>query len=220
MGAAMSLSVIGSGFGRTGTMSLKIALDKLGLGPCHHMEEVVEHPEQLDHWRAAARAEPVDWETVYNGYRSTVDWPGAQFWQDLAKAYPDAKIIHTIRPAQSWWESYSRTIAKILAATGTSGVNHEIATIPEMAFAIVAEQAFAGRYGDKEAAIKAFEKRTADVVSSIDAERLLVFNVSDGWQPLCDFLDLPVPNEPFPRSNDQDAFVAQFGSMAERAFGS
>lgn len=215
----MSLSVIGSGFGRTGTMSLKIALERLGLGPCHHMEEVMEHPEQLDHWCAAAKGEAVDWDTVYAGYRSTVDWPGAHFWRDLAKAYPDARIIHTIRPVQSWWNSYSRTIAKILGATGTSGVDHEMKTIPQMAFAIVAEQTFAGSYDDKEATIKAFEKCTDDVVSSIDAERLLVFEVSDGWQPLCDFLDLPVPNEPFPRSNNQDAFIEQFGSLAEGAFG-
>ena len=88
-----------------------------------------------------------------------------------------------------------------------------------MAYAIVAEQTFGGSYDDKEAAIKAFEKRTDDVVSSIDVERLLVFEVSDGWQPLCDFLDLPVPNEPFPRSNNQDAFIEQFGHMAEGAFG-
>ncbi len=218
-GELMSLSVIGSGFGRTGTMSLKIALDKLGLGPCHHMEEVTDHPEQLDHWRAAAKGEPVDWGTVYSGYGSTVDWPGAHFWRDLAKAYPDARIIHTIRPVQSWWESYSRTIAMILDAAGPSGVNHELKTIPEMAYAIIAEQTFGGSHDDKEAAIKAFEKRTDDVVSSIGAERLLVFNVSDGWQPLCEFLELPVPNEPFPHSNDQDAFFAQFGSLAESAPG-
>ena len=219
MGVSMSLSVIGSGFGRTGTMSLKIALEKLGLGPCHHMEEVMEHPEQLDHWRAVARGEPVDWGAVYSGYGSTVDWPGAQFWQELAKTYPDTKVIHTIRPAENWWESFSRTIARILAAHEAGSVDHEMATIPGMAYAVVAEQVFAGCYSDKEAAIKIFEERTADVVASIDAERLLVFNVSDGWQSLCDFLDLPVPNEPFPRSNDQDAFVAQFGGMAEGAFG-
>ena len=107
-----------------------------------------------------------------------------------------------------------------MAATGTSGANHEMQTLPEMAYALIAEQTFAGSYDDKGAAIEAFVKRTDDVVSSIDAERLLVFEVSDGWQPLCDFLELPVPNEPFPRSNDQDAFIELFGNLAEGAFGS
>jgi hypothetical protein len=218
-GVLMTLSVIGSGFGRTGTMSLKIALEKLGLGPCHHMEEVMEHPEQLDHWCAAAKGEPVDWDKVYSGYRSTVDWPGARFWRDLANAYPDAKIIHTTRPAQSWWESYSRTIATIMDATRTRGVNDEIKTIQDMAYAIVAEQTFGGSHDDKEVVVKAFETHADDLISSIAAERLLVFNVSEGWQPLCDFLELPVPDEPFPRSNDQDAFTAQFGSLAEISSG-
>ena len=103
----MSLTVIGSGFGRTGTMSLKRALEKLGLGPCHHMEEVAANPEQLVHWSALVRGEQVDWDQVYAGYRSTVDWPGAQFWRELAAAYPEAKVIHSSRSAESWWASLS-----------------------------------------------------------------------------------------------------------------
>ncbi len=107
----MPLSIIGSGFGRTGTMSLKLALEQLGFGPCHHMEEVMDHPGQFGHWQAAARGEAMDWESVYQGYRSTVDWPGAHSWQELAETYPEAKVIHTLRPAEEWWGSYSTTIA-------------------------------------------------------------------------------------------------------------
>ena len=151
--------VIGSGFGRTGTMSLKIALEQLGLGPCHHMEEVMDHPEQLDYWRAAAKGKSVLWDEVYNGYRSTVDWPGAHYWRQLAAVYADAKVIHTIRPPESWWASYSKTIAMVLSEFGSGDVKHEMKTIPEMAHAIIAEQTFGSRCDDKLAAIGAFEKQ-------------------------------------------------------------
>ena len=202
----MSLSVIGSGFGRTGTMSLKIALEHLGFGPCHHMEEVMDHPGQLRHWRSAAKGEPVAWEEVYAGYQSTVDWPGAHYWHELAEEYPDAKIIHTIRPAEKWWASYSKTIAVVLSEAGSGDVEHRMEIIPQMAHAIIAEQTFGAECDDKVAAIKAFEKRTQDVKAAIAADRLLVFDVSEGWEPLCSFLAVPVPEQPFPRSNDPDAF--------------
>ena len=202
----MTLSVIGSGFDRTGTKSLKIALEQLGLGPCHHMEEVADHPEQLDGWRVAAKGEPVNWQDIYAGYRSTVDWPGAHYWRELAEAYPDAKVIHTTRPSEKWWASFSNTIAKILTEIGSGDISQEIETIPEMAHAIVAEQTFGGRCADKDVALEAFEKRQADVLSSIDAERLLVFEVSQGWEPLCEFLGVPVPGEAFPRSNNREEF--------------
>lgn len=203
----MSLSVIGSGFGRTGTMSLKIALEHLGFGPCHHMEEVMDHPDQLEHWRAAAKGEIVNWDEVFNGYRSTVDWPGAHYWRQLATAYPDAKVIHTTRPADDWWGSYSKTILMVLSEAGSGDVNHEMRTIPEMAHAIVAEQTFGSKCDDKIAALNAFDKRAKDVVSSIPPDRLLVFEVTDGWEPLCDFLNVPVPDQVFPRSNNLDEFM-------------
>jgi hypothetical protein len=157
-------------------MSLKIALDQLGLGPCHHMEEVLDHPHQLDYWRAAAKHEPVNWDEVYSGYRSTVDWPGAHYWRELAELYPEAKVIHTTRSPESWWASYSKTIAMVLSEAGSGDVNHEVRTMPEMAHAIVADQTFKSRCDDKTAALKAFEKRTSDVISTIAPERLLVFS--------------------------------------------
>lgn len=210
----MPLSIIGSGFGRTGTMSLKLALEQLGLGPCHHMEEVMDHPEQFRHWRAAARGETVDWETVYEGYRSTVDWPGAHYWQELAETYPEAKVIHTLRPAEEWWVSYSTTIAMLLTEAGSGDLEHEMRTIPEMAHAIIADQTFGSSCDDKSAALRAFEKRTEAVKSTVAPERLLVFEVKDGWGPLCDFLGVPAPREPFPRSNDHAAFWELVSKLA------
>jgi hypothetical protein len=111
----MALSVIGSGFGRTGTRSLKDALDQLGFGPCHHMEEVFPNPRQVDYWCAVARNEPVDWDDVFAGYGAQIDWPGAHVWRELAAAYPDARVIHSVRPAEAWWSSFSGTIGKFLA---------------------------------------------------------------------------------------------------------
>src|SRR5271168_2365452 len=112
----MTLEVIGSGFGRTGTMSLKRALDQLGFGPCHHMEEVFANPGQVPHWQALAAGQAVDWNLVFAGYRSQVDWPGAHYWRELAAAYPRAKVIHTERPEQLWWKSFSATIAVVLGS--------------------------------------------------------------------------------------------------------
>jgi hypothetical protein len=91
-------------------MSLKLALEQLDLGPCHHGDEVFANPEQLPAWAAAVNGGAVDWDAVYAGYESTADWPGASFWQPLADHYPDAKVILTLRETESWWQSYSSTI--------------------------------------------------------------------------------------------------------------
>jgi hypothetical protein len=111
----MSLKIIGSGFGRTGTMSTKLALEQLGFGPCHHMVEVMENPAQPAKWKAIAAGQKVDWEDVFDGYRSQVDWPGAAVWQQTAAAFPDAKVLHTERPEDAWWNSFSVTIGKFFA---------------------------------------------------------------------------------------------------------
>jgi hypothetical protein len=211
----MPLSIIGSGFGRTGTMSLKLALERLGFGPCHHMDEVMSHPDQLTAWCSAARGEPVDWEAVLAGYRSTVDWPAAHYWRQLAESYPAARIIHTTRSPESWWESYSTTIARVLASAADGEQGGTMTTIPEMAHAIIAEQTFGSACDDREAAIAAFKKRDADVVAAIPSERLLVFRPGDGWQPLCEFLGVAVQEGPFPHANDRAGFWSRFGDLAD-----
>src|SRR5215218_1360168 len=109
----MNLEVIGAGFGRTGTMSLKATLEELGFGPCYHMREVFEHPEHIGQWRAAMRGEPVDWERILGDYRATVDWPGCTFYDELLERNPDAKVILTVRDPQRWYESACDTIYRI-----------------------------------------------------------------------------------------------------------
>src|SRR5260370_35399633 len=98
----MVLAVIGSGFGRTGTRSLKDALEELGFGPCHHMEEIFEHPDQVPYWQAIATGKTVDWNAAFEGYGAQVDWPGAHVWRQLAAAFPEANVVTRVRPEASW----------------------------------------------------------------------------------------------------------------------
>jgi hypothetical protein len=197
----MSLSIIGSGFGRTGTKSLKDALEQLGFGPCHHMHEILEHPEQVAHWQALARGEAPDWDVVFSGYLSQVDWPGAHYWRELAHAFPDAKVVHTVRPEDRWWASFSRSIAKL------SHVYPDLDLPPHAKDILDAWTVFAGKptFGDgiedRDTALAAFRLRTEQVRAAIAADRLLVFAVAQGLQPLCDFLGVAVPDRPFPHHN-------------------
>lgn len=207
----MALSVIGSGFGRTGTRSLKDALDLLGFGPCHHMEEVFPNPAQIDHWCAVARGEPVEWTAVFDGYGSQIDWPGAHVWRELAAAYPDAKVIHSVRPEESWWNSFNGTIGKFLVVGDGIPLPPPVAMMGQAVDVMVGAQTFGGRAADKDHAIATYHAREAEVRAAIAPERLLVFDVAEGWEPLCAFLDVPVPDTPFPRTNDRDAFWAKLG---------
>lgn len=210
----MTLSVIGAGFGRTGTMSLKMALEQLGFGPCHHMEELFENPDQLPHWQAAAAGGAVDWDAAFSGYNASIDWPSAHYWRELAAHFPDAKVILSVRPAENWWQSFSGTIQKVLEE-GENIADPYIHGVVQMANAVITEQTFAGSLADKDSVIAAFEQRTQDVRAAIPADRLLEFDVREGWQPLCGFLDCPVPDGDFPRSNSVDEFWAKFGAGLE-----
>jgi hypothetical protein len=206
----MSLKVIGSGFGRTGTMSTKMALEQLGLGPCHHMVEVMGNPAQPPHWAALADGAEVDWAEVFDGYGAQVDWPGAAVWDHTAVAFPDAKVIHTERPEDAWWASFSGTIGKFFALRPTLDLPPPIAAIFETMDRLFIRDAF-GTGLDRDRAITAYRRNNARVRATIPAGRLLVFTPSDGWEPLCRFLGVPVPDGPFPRSNARDEFWAHFG---------
>lgn len=201
----MPLEVIGAGFGRTGTNSLKLALEQLGLGPCHHMFEVRDNPRQLRDWEYAAAGKAVDWRRVFRDYRSQVDWPGARYWRELAQVFPDAKVILTVREPNAWFDSVKATILPFLAGRGTHSSDH-VNALAEMANETVARQVFHGRMTDREEAIAVFDKHVAEVQSVIPAQRLLTFDVSQGWEPLCAFLGKPVPDNPFPVTNSSREF--------------
>lgn len=216
----MELQVIGAGFGRTGTMSLKAALERLGFAPCDHMSEVFLHPERAQLWMEAVEAKaegiPFDWERLYGGYRATTDWPGAFFWRELAAAYPEAKVILSVRDPERWYESMLRTVyairhdpeagQRVAAMLGDT----DLAWMPRLVDAIGFDGTFAGRFTDRAYAIEVFNQHIADVVSEIPAERLMLFEPRDGWEPLCTFLEVPVPEgESFPHLNDAATFVAR-----------
>lgn len=201
----MALSVIGAGFGRTGTLSLKLALERLGFGPCYHMEEVIRRPERFAAWTAAVTSPAPDWDGLFEGYGATVDWPAATFWRQLAAHYPNAKVILSLRDPESWFESTQKTIFNpaLLAATtpvAAEMLGHTIGSL------------FEKGVNDRESAIRAFERHNAEVIASLPRDRLLVFEAKEGWAPLCAFLGCEVPDEPYPRVND----TADFKKIADQ----
>ncbi len=207
----MTLSVIGSGFGRTGTKSMYDALGILGLGPCHHMHEVLGTPGQADIWRAVA-ADPgsADWAEVFRGYRAQVDWPGARVWHEASIAFPQAKVIHTERPEEDWWNSYSKTIGAFFTHAPDLPLPPPIKELFGWMKPFIVDQVM-GDHTSKEAALAAYRANNRKVREVIPAGRLLVFNVAEGWGPLCAFLGVPVPDAPFPQTNARKEFWETFG---------
>jgi len=200
----MTLKVIGSGLGRTGTKSLKTALELLGFAPCHHMIEVFMHPESVPLWVEAGKGR-ADWNAIYAGYAATVDYPGAGFWRELAQAYPDAKILHTVRDPDRWFESTQETIF----------APNTFATDPPEAFKPFFETVTRGirdHIHDRDFMLAHFKRHTDEVLAAIPRERLLVYRVSEGWEPLCKFLGVPVPGTPFPTENTREEFKARIAS--------
>jgi hypothetical protein len=201
----MPLSVIGAGFGRTGTLSLRIALERLGLGPCYHMLEVFQHPKHIRLWDRAADGKPVDWEKLLGGYRSAVDWPVCAFYWELAMRYPEAKVILTVREPESWYRSAAETILRVMTQPLPEG-DAVLQAQLRMARKLIVEQTLGGWYENREHAIAVYERHNAAVKRTIPPERLLVYEVAHGWEPLCRFLGLPVPEEPFPQVNTTEEF--------------
>ncbi|MFN2560778.1 MAG: sulfotransferase family protein [Jatrophihabitans sp.] len=193
----MALQVIGPGLGRTGTYSLKLALERLLGGRCHHMAEVLADPERhLPLWAPALRGEAVDWEEVFAGYVAQVDFPGAAFWRELSDAFPDALIVLSTRPAEDWYRSAASTIFQLDDDHGSSP------------FRNLWREWFGNPSDDRATLIAAYERHYTAVRSAIAPDRLLEWTVADGWAPLCERLSVPVPDEPFPWTNTTDQFRA------------
>ena len=199
----MALKVIGAGVGRTGTYSLKLAINKLELGPCHHMEEVLhDMPMHVPLWLAAVAGEP-DWSQIYDGYESAVDWPTACFFRELLREFPSAKFVLTQRDPERWADSFGATIYKLLA--GRDQAPQEMRAWLDMANDVIAKTGFPAGL-DRDGLIKAFIAHNDAVKETIPASQLLVFEVKQGWEPLCTFLDAPIPAEEFPRTNHREEF--------------
>ena len=201
----MALKVVGTGFGRTGTNSLKLALEQLGFGPCHHMFEVRDNPKQLPFWQSAAAGQLPDWDAVFAEYGACVDWPAARFWREIAAHYPKAKVLHSERSPESWIKSVHATIYPAMQSRNDQepgGFRDRLL----MAHELIVEQTFDGRMDDPDHAMAVFRAHGEEVRRTIPAERLLVYEVGQGWEPLCAFLEVPVPDTPFPRANSTAEF--------------
>jgi hypothetical protein len=199
----MALKVIGSGLGRTGTMSLKLALEQLGFARCYHMIEVFMNPQNVPLWIGAAEGKP-EWDKLFEGYAATVDYPAAHFWRELAAYYPHAKVLHSVRDPDKWFESTQATIFSAQNKARVEGM-------PEMRrfFDLTVNSEFGDKITDRDFMVAYFRRHTEEVKAAIPKERLLVYEAGQGWEPLCKLLDVPVPATPFPRENTRDEFVGR-----------
>ena len=208
------MKIIGAGFGRTGTTSLKAALETLGFGPAYHLTEVFTHPDHVRFWEAACRGERVDWAGFLAGYGVTVDWPACAFYAELMEAFPEAPVILTVREPERWYRSTLSTIYGIhrissgpppvrLALTLAGLFAPGVTGIVRLADEIVWKDTFEGRFGDESHAIETYQRHNDEVKRRVPPGRLLVFEVRKGWEPLCAFLGVEAPDEPFPHLNDK-----------------
>jgi len=202
------LRVVGAGLGRTGTNSLKLALERLTGGPCYHMVELFERPGDLPQWRGAVYGDPPDWRAFPAGYTATVDWPACAFWEGLAEAHPYAIVLLSVRDsAEQWWRSFEATIVDGLSRPVPAD-QPEWAERRQATLAML-ERTFTPRWREREQAMAAYESHNATVREAIPAGRLLEWRAGDGWEPICAALGVPVPDEAFPHVNSTEEFRAE-----------
>ncbi len=205
------MKIIGSGFGRTGTLSMKKALEELGFGPCYHMQEAVARPKHVKLWHEIATGNPGKWSAIFKNFESTVDFPASVYYKEIFEQYPDAKVIHTVREPERWYNSTKETIytAGTIFPKWLLRWVKPFRIVIEMQDLIIWQRLFNGRFEDKSYALQVFEDWTEEVKRVVPEDQLLVFSVKEGWGPLCQFLNVPVPNTPFPRVNDRKSMQRQ-----------
>lgn len=210
------LKVIGAGLGRTGTESLKQALEILGFGACYHMFELMKHPDHVQEWEKLERGEQPDYARLFDGYQSTVDFPACMFYREFMAQYPNAKVILTVRDADKWYDSAAKTIFRgtprfFIALAPLFGLFSRMARdfpkVDALGVRLVHERFFQGRKDDREHTKSIFNAWNEEVKRAVPPERLLVYEVREGWEPLCRFLDVPIPSAPFPHANSGENFV-------------
>lgn len=201
----MSLKVIGAGLPRTATWSQKLALEQLGFGPCYHMSEALEHPEHWPLWQTAGEGGPVDWAALFEGWGSTTDAPGCHFYQELAALFPDAKVVLSVRDFEKWFASTQNTVLTP-AVVGFHSARGSLPMVEAVGWGADP------RLHDKEGMRERYNRHNEEVQKTIPPERLLVYRVSDGWEPLCRFLGVPVPDAPFPQVNSTEEFKTMIAS--------
>ncbi|WP_420631020.1 sulfotransferase family protein [Candidatus Leptofilum sp.] len=213
----MSLKIIGSGFGRTGTLSLKAALEILGFAPCYHMQEVIKRPSHIKKWQQIADNQPVPWDDIFANFEAVVDFPASIFYQELLAAYPTAKVIHSVRDPERWYDSTAETIYRAAEnfPSWAAKIIPPLGNFIEMQEQIIWQRLFNGRFPDRTYAIQRFHDYTEEVKQHVPPEKLLIFQVKEGWEPLCDFLGVPVPDVPFPHVNDRENMLRDFKRLRQ-----
>jgi hypothetical protein len=195
----MGLQVIGAGLGRTATFSMKFALEHLGFGPCHHMSEVFgSGRRQVPLWLDVVAGKP-DWDAIFDGFAATTDYPSCTYWRELAEYYPDAKVVLTTRDPDSWFDSVNETIFSEAMQGSLAG-----SPVGAMMKGVVFDPFEGGDIRDRAFMTAWFTRRNQAVIDALPPERLLVYSPKQGWEPLCAFLGVPVPEGPFPRVNSRD----------------
>ena len=211
----MGLKIIGAGIGRTGTESLKLALEKLGFGKCYHMSELVRNPDHIVYWEALEEGKEVDLGALFKGYQSAVDIPTYLYYEKLMDAFPDAKVILTVRDPESWYRSASRTIFRpipkfFFLMASVVGIFSKRARMFPRIFRFVKRTGldglFGGRTSDAAYCQSVFQDWIKRVEETVPPDKLLVYKAGQGWEPLCRFMGVPVPDEPFPHSNRAGSF--------------
>lgn len=204
----MTLRIVGAGVGRTGTMSLKLALERLLGGPCYHMVEAFDRPDHIEAWHRAARGEMPDWAVMLSDYRAVVDWPACSFWPELSEAFPDALVLLSVRHPEDWWRSADRTI--FAASRRPRPDDPTYAAQRDMALAVIGSR-FTPRWSERDDAVAAYQASNARVRETVPPERLVEWRPGDGWGPLCEALGVPSPDEPFPHANTTAEFRQMVG---------
>lgn len=220
------MRVIGAGLPRTGTLTQKLALEQLGLGPCYHWVNVLADLEQVELWDRAMDGEG-PWEEVFAGCGATVDWPGGYFYKELIEVYPEAKVLLSVREEHSWERSFRQTIVALrhgeslmrLLSSARGEVDPRwhryLALVDRMFWG--PEGTFAAGWAEPQQLIDQMVRHNEEVKRIVAPERLLVWKVTEGWGPLCDFLGVEVPAEPLPHENDRETFMDRVSGGAIEA---
>jgi len=204
----MTVRVVGAGLGRTGTHSLKIALEQLLGGPCYHMIEVIGRPDDIAVWQDAVDGKPVDWSALMRDFSACVDWPVCGFWSDVADAFPDAIVLLSSRSSpEAWWKSAHETIFAVVRQAAPP--DSPLAAQRKMIMGLF--ERFTPEWAEPAAAQAAYVRHNDAVRAAVPAKRLVDWQPGDGWQPICAALGLPVPDMPFPHANTTDDFRAMVG---------
>lgn len=212
------MRLIGAGLPRTGTLTQKVALETLGFEPCYHWVNVIADLDQVGVWNRALDGE-APWDEVFDGVQATVDWPGGYFWRELMDRYPDAKVLLSVRDAEKWEPSFRETIWNMcfgeslirLISSARGQVDPQWSRYLQLVDRMFwsGEGTFADGHETPEQLMEQFERHNEQVKQAVPAERLLVWGVTEGWEPLCDFLGVPVPAEPLPHVNDRETFLGR-----------